>query len=317
MSKSLLRSIPSLLSLACALAAVPGLAQTQQEPGIRPRTAQQPAAAPAAPQAAREPFTLSPQEQQRMNQLLVAWERESDKVKSFKCKFTRWDYDFTFGPKKNDFLMSERHGEIKFRAPDSGTFKEVDMKLFNSTSGKYEESTDGLEHWVCDGNSIYAFQPKVKTLEITELPPEMRGKAITEGPLPFIFGAKADTLRQRYWIRETTPKEQFGKQIWLEAWPKFAQQARDFERVEVILTEKDLMPLAMQVYLPSKTNRTAYLFEDRIVNDPWAGFKGDFLPPMKPLGWKKIVHPANPPAAEAPPANPLKQATRPATNKLR
>jgi TIGR03009 family protein len=191
--------------------------------------------------------------------------------------------------------------------------------------GSYVASQEELDHWVCDGKSIYQFKPKQKILEVTELPKEMRGKAITEGPLPFIFGAKAQTLKDRYWIRETTPQAEQGKQIWLEAWPKFREQAANFRRVEVILGAQDLMPLAMQVYLPNGKDRTAYLFADRKVNDKFGDIlTGDFIGPSTPFGWRKVVNPAMPQGApEAPPAaqnglpNPLKQAANPQRGLLR
>lgn len=298
------------LHAACGLA---------QEPGIRPRAVgQAPPNQPprnAAPPQPRVPFQLAPQEQQRIDQMLDMWERESDKVKSFKCKFTRWDYDTTFGPKANDYLMAERYGEIKFRAPDNGTFKETSMKRYDPATGKYADTPTAMEHWVCDGKAIYQFRPEVKTLEITELPPEMRGKAITEGPLPFIFGAKAEALRQKYWIREITPPEAAKTQIWLEAWPKHAAQAANYQRVEVILSLPQLLPFGMQIYTPNGKDRTAYVFGDEknppIVNDPLGFVKGDFLPPMTPFGWKKVVNPVNPPAAQAPPQNRVDQARRP------
>ena len=307
-------SIVSLASV-LALAAEPALAQSQGRQAA-PRTA----AAPPAAARPKPPIELSPDEQQRIDQLLDAWEKESNKVESFKCKFTRWDYDRTFGPKDNDFLMAERKGEIKFRAPDKGTFKETSMKVYeppkdDKSHGNYVTSKDGMEHWVCDGNAIYQFKPAQKVLEISELPEAMRGKAITEGPLPFIFGAKANTLRQRYWIHEVTPREEAAEFIWLEAFPKFAQQAAEFKKVRIILTRAELLPFAMEVYLPNGQDRTAYAFEKPIVNELFGGIK-DFLPPMTPFGWRKVVNPANPPAAQAV-DNPLKQATRPKGNLLR
>ena len=45
----------------------------------------------------------------------------------------------------------------------------------------------------------------------------MQGEAIADGPIPFIFGAKVDKMKQRYWIRDITPKEEIGKRTWLEA----------------------------------------------------------------------------------------------------
>ena len=43
--------------------------------------------------------------------------------------------------------------------------------------------------------------------------PEMQGQSIGDGPLPFLFGAKADTMKSRYWIREITPNRQHGRRI--------------------------------------------------------------------------------------------------------
>jgi TIGR03009 family protein len=289
-----------------------------QEPAVRPRTAQPAPAALQQPPQPRMPFQLSADEQIRLDKLLQAWEKQSDTVKSFKCKFTRWDYDTTFGPKNNDYLMAERHGEIKFRAPDNGTFKETEMKVYvppknpedPKDRGRYEISKDQLDHWVCDGKSIYQFKTQQKVLEVTELPPDMRGKAITEGPLPFIFGAKAQTLNMRYWMRDKTPPEEKGKAIWLEAWPKFAQQAGDFQHVEVILTHDEMMPVAMQVFTPNGRDRTAYLFENRVVNSIFD--RMDFIGPQTPFGWNRVDNKYTPPtAAEVPPPRSAKQAARP------
>ena len=330
MSKSLWIPCLSILPLAAVIA--PALAQ---DPGIRLRApqqqppAQQQARPPqqalsAAPQPPKPPIQLSPQEQQHVDQLLAAWEKASNEVESFKCKFTRWDYDKTFGPKDNDYLKAERRGEILFRAPDKGTIKDISMKEYeppkdDKSRGTYVDSKLSLEHWVCDGDAIYQFKPKEKTLEITKLPPHMRGKAITEGPLPFVFGAKAATLRERYWIRDITPREEAAKFIWLEAYPKFAQQAAEFQRVRIILARATLLPSGMEIYMAGGNDRSAYSFENPVVNDLLAFFKGDFMPPMTPFGWKKVYNSdvAAPPAAQAPPANPLQQALKPKTNVLR
>ena len=75
------------------------------------------------------------------------------------------------------------------------------------------------EHWVCDGNSVYEINHQTKQLIETKLPPDMRGKAIAEGPLPFMFGAKKDTIRARYWIREI-PRKQAADPYHLEFVPK-------------------------------------------------------------------------------------------------
>ena len=74
----------------------------------------------------------------------------------------------------------------------------------------------------------------------------MQGKAISDGPLPFVFGAKADTLRKRYFMRIITPPG-VTDQIWLESLPRYQADAANFSKVELILQARDLMPFAIQI----------------------------------------------------------------------
>src|SRR4029077_6046625 len=54
--------------------------------------------APAKPQqiAVQPPFVLAPQEQAQLDQLLGEWEKNNSAIKTFRCSFTRREYDPTF-----------------------------------------------------------------------------------------------------------------------------------------------------------------------------------------------------------------------------
>ena len=95
------------------------------------------------------------------------------------------------------------------------------------------------EHWVCDGKSVFEFNHKAKQLIETTLPPELRGKAIADGPLPFMFGAKAESIKNRYWIRQL---EREGEQApWrLEFVPKF--RGADYSRIRLSLDAARFLP---------------------------------------------------------------------------
>jgi TIGR03009 family protein len=288
-----------------------------------PRTAargNQPAgnAAPAVPGAAaarpgpRPPFELTESQQQLLDQILLRWETQSDKVKTFKCGFRRWEYNPTFGPEKFEYLMSESRGDIKYAAPDRGEFHVTEFKEYENAKKDYVVRTEGLEHWVCNGKAIFEFNRAKQRLIERPLPPDLQGKAISEGPLPFIFGAKADQLKRRYWMRDVTPKEQIGKEIWLEAVPKFQQDAANFQRATVILAEPDFMPAALQIIPPGAANKnpkaqpanTAYQFVEGKVNN-WAGTWDFTAPRLTPAmivqGWKHVIEK---PEGEEPPATP-------------
>jgi TIGR03009 family protein len=300
-------------------AAVPAYSSQPAPAGVRQAAAQEPAPArpqPAAAQPAgrvavalapQAPFTLNATQQQLLDQILLQWEKQSDRVKTFKCTFGRWEINPTFGPKEFNYELSRGQGYIKFKAPDHGIYKITAQDEWDSQKRVHLPRTTGLDHWVCNGESIFEFNAGKRQLIERPLAPGMRGKAIVDGPLPFVFGTKAEQLKRRYWMRDITPAEEANRKIWLEAWPKFQQDAANFQHAIVILDAGQFMPDALRIVLPDGKNKHEYGFQNIQVNDPLSILKGDFLPPITPLGWTKVVEqmPApgqvEPAAAIAPP----------------
>ena len=293
-----------------------------------PRRAQGSAkTAPAEPQPAVNlmplaPFTLSEADEQLLNQILAKWEQQSDKVKTFKCTFTRWEIRPHVRPGKerlHDLRIARRH---QIPSARSGRVSGRGIHpLGREKAGLCHRRPNGAEHWICDGTAIFEFDYKSKQLKVRKLPKELQGKAISDGPLPFIFGAKAEQLKRRYWMRDVTPKDDVGKRVWLDARPKFQQDAANFQRATVILNEGKFLPEALQIYPPGiapvagkPQAYTAYGFASSQVNDPLAIVKGDFLPPMTPPFWRRVEldETAEQPDGPAPPAAESKQAQRPA-----
>ena len=116
----------------------------------------------------------------------------------------------------------------------------------------------------------------------------MRGKGIADGPLPFLFGAEAEKLRNRYYLCIITPPDTKGE-IWLEGWPRFQQDKANFHHVQLILLAKGMVPSAMQIYSPNGQDRTVYKFDDVLINDPWRQLKGNPFIAHTPSGWTRIV----------------------------
>ncbi len=212
---------------------------------------------------------------------------------------------------KIDFLRSEGSGVIKFKPPDQGMFQITKLKEFDPNvkpdpkKPLLVEVTENLEHWVCDGKAIHEFKPDPDKSKNTGehlihvIPQQMQGEAIADGPVPFIFGAKADKLKARYWLREATPKPEIGKHIWLEVYPKFQHDAANFHHVKVILSVEDHSLYALMIELPSRKQKSTFMFSNMKINDFLEIFKGDFDPPKTPRGWKRTIDP--PP--DAPTAN--------------
>ena len=267
----------------------------------------QPAAQPAAVPQQR---ALSPEEAAALDRLLAAWETRNASVKTWSCGFYKWEYN-AWSPADaggERLAFSESTGEIKYATPDKGMFRVKDSKQWNGETKRYEPRVgEAGEHWVCNGTSIYEFRHSERQLRETKLPPEMRGKAISDGPLPFVFGAKSETLKKRYTMRLITPPG-VNDQIWLEALPRFQSDAANFSKVELILQARDLMPFAMQIYKPGGQDRDVYQFDPKTnLIDKGLDMLRDFSRPMTPLGYTFILEdsqsPPEPPQRAAGPAS--------------
>ncbi len=260
--------------------------QTARVP--RPPSAQR--QVPVAPQA---PFQLTPDQQAAVDQILGLWQRESDQIKSFKCPFERWVYDGVFGPGAN-VAATKSVGHLKYVKPDKGLFRVTEIRHHKPASDPNQPPTwepkegEHGEHWVCDGTAIYEYRVAEKRLKVIELPPELRGQAITNSPLPFLFGAEKDKLKARYFIRVT---QSTSSEIWLEAYPRLRENAGEFKRAEIILNREKFLPSALQLYMANDKTREVYIFkiDQSKVNDPLERFIGAFQQPRTPFGWKKEI----------------------------
>src|SRR3990172_8025380 len=187
-------------------------------------------------------FQLNQLEQAYLDQVLDTWVRESAKVVTFKCPFERWEYNAAFGPGP-DIPLSKDKGELSYQRPDKGSLQVKEISKWEAkpiprgeqppaqVQGDWVTQPDAIgEHWVCDGESVYEYRHDQKQLVVRSIPEGLRGKAIVDGPLPFLFGAEAAKLKQRYWMR-IQPQDN-AAEIWLEAQPKFQADAANYRMVE-------------------------------------------------------------------------------------
>ena len=126
-----------------------------------------------------------------LDNLLNDWEKRNKEINVLKSKFYRWKYDNVFNNTNQPPVPDE--GILRFASPDKGMMK-IDAK-----------DPVQSEQWVCDGKSIFQFDYKQRVVTEFVMPPELQGKGIGDGPLPFVFGVEAQKLKQRYFMRIITP----------------------------------------------------------------------------------------------------------------
>lgn len=248
------------------------------------------------------PFRLTPQQEAQVDRVLNLWEERNRKIKTFDCRFKRWIYDDVFqGQQDPDKPLQPKYiesGVIKFAAPDRGMFR---VETAEKDGREVPIEPNQTEHWICDGRAVYEFDPVKKQVTEHKLPPELQGKAIANSPLPFLFGAEAKNLKARYYIRIITPPE-VGEQIWLEAYPRYQQDAANFHHAQFIIAEREMRPFALRLVEPNGKDYRVYQFYDIVVNDPLKFFKGDPFRPFTPVGWQLVPDATRQPAqARRPP----------------
>jgi len=272
--------------------------------------AQQAAGPPSLPAE----FQLNAIEQSYLEQVLSSWQTESAKVTIFQCPFERWEYNQAFGPGK-DIPLNKNKGDLGYNKPDKGSFQITEIRTWQAkpvppgtappaqAAGDWVVQPNAIgEHWVCDGENVYEYRHDQKKLIVRPIPPAMRGQAIVDGPLPFLFGAEAAKLKARYWLRaEQLPN---SSDILIQALPRFPADAADYRQVDVMLVRGRMMPKAMQVHLPNG-DRHAYMFDvaNATVNGHLQRIMALFQAPRTPWGWQKVVDelPTEPPQQQPAP----------------
>lgn len=318
----------------------PGLGNVNAPGAGGPLDVPRAAVVPPAP-VQPEGFPLDPKVQAWVDQVLLYWEKRSDQVKTLECTFQKWEYDPQSTPDEFNRLknLNKLHemrafkyagGEIKYAGPDKGLFhvRRLMSLAPDKKTGELnyaDQPPENGEHWITDGKRVFAFDAVKKQVIESQLPPEMQGKSLADGPLPFMFGARAETIKARYWIRPLQADK--PGEYNLEAIPKSRQDAGNFKMVHVVLDEKEYLPIRMQIFdtdwSPANPHRTAYMFENRKVNNPdlvkvlnplglpnpWAS---EFYDVKTPRGWTRVV--VGPDGKVVPPAGAAGASTATAPN---
>ncbi len=276
------------------------------QPGVAPPAGQQPVQAtgggnsqqfarprqqvPLPPQS-RAPFELSQAEFDQLWSALKAWEAESDKVEIMRCKLLLWEYDGVF----NNGKPPVREGDLQYAKPDKGLYRMLDVD-----GKKY------TDHWLCDGRSVFQYDYDEQKLTEFTLPPELQGQGISNGPMPFLFGAKADQMLKRYFLRVVTPANLADKQVWIEAYPRYQQDAANFKRATAILNKDGMRLFAVELYATNGKSRTVHQFDKVVINDRLNFIRGSDFEGVLPRGWTKVVNPQGNPSGP-PPGTPTAQ----------
>ncbi len=275
-------------------------------PGGGPQSGRLPAPQPQRPEQTipknGQPFPqLTPEQLTELNRFLEQWEIQSGKIKRFEAEFRCFQYggNLLADRSSSDSNTPDHltYGSIRYIAPNKGVFH-VEGEIIDN---KKEEGRRQQKFLATD-KSIFDYDFDTKKIIEYRIPLEQQGGGILKGgPLPFVFGAKAEDLKKRYYLHLITPEKAIGKEIRLEVYPRWQEDADEFRCVQLIVDARTFVPLGLIKYAVNGKERTTYKFEPKSIRinnnmDKIRDFFREHFASDTPLGWTKEVQdiPAQP-----------------------
>ncbi|MDO5309269.1 MAG: hypothetical protein Q4G03_07225 [Planctomycetia bacterium] len=234
-----------------------------------------------------ENFKITEAEQKQLDEFLARWEQFSKNVKRVSCDVHTKQYDDVLQPNSKK-PISHTWGQFRYIAPN---------KLLYHVRGEFvpSETAESGEEWkesqneqkiVLTGKALvtYDFQKKVATFFPVVADEQDMDLSVDNGQFPLFFTANANLLKNHFYLRINTPKGKEQSQIWLEAYPRYARDAEQYQVIIVILNLKDLQPTYMRRISANGKSKTDLSFVNVVVNKGLWNIDGDVAP-----GWTKEV----------------------------
>lgn len=234
------------------------------------------------------PETYKPTEEElnQLNDFLVRWEEFGKNVKRVSCEVHMREFDSVL-QQNSKRPVAHTWGQFRFISPNKlmyhirGEFVYSDEK----PEGEWKE---GQNEWMIVLNSKEFIQYDYKNKKVVVFPvaSEEQDMDLTmdNGQFPLFFVAKADSLKDRFYMRIITPANKQKDEVWIEAFPRYCRDAQQFRSITVILGLKDLQPTYMRRLGVNGKSRTDLTFKNVSVNKGLWKIEGTVEP-----GWTKEV----------------------------
>ncbi|WP_339910293.1 hypothetical protein [Symmachiella dynata] len=233
-----------------------------------------------------------------MLKFLKDWEINTANHNRLTAKIEKYEYDHTFFTEKRGL------GEIKYEKPGKALLKltpkntkDQDSRLKDPKGNPYALKGIAPERWVSTGKEIIQIDDEAKTYKVMLIPPDMQGERLNEGPIPFLFGMKAEEAQRRYHFFELKLKKNpnHPNRFSFRAVPQRRVDLQEYKYADVILDTENYVPIAIKLTAPTSKAVTVYHFIPGTTkvnpkNRFWGLGRGPFIDPDV-KGYKLVGNP--------------------------
>ncbi len=216
-------------------------------------------------------YKLSENEQLKLDEFLTHWENFGKGIKQVSCDVHMMEFDGGVLQQDSKKPVAHNWGLFRFKAPNQLLYHiKGEFSYANVDSGGaavWKEGQNELKI-VLDGKSLTQYDYENKKAIVYPLAEDEQNLDLTmdNGQFPLFFVAKAETLKNRFYLRLVTPEKKRQSEVWIEAFPRYARDAQQFQSIVVILSLKDMQPTYMRKVGVNGKSKTDLKFERVEVN---------------------------------------------------
>jgi TIGR03009 family protein len=204
----------------------------------------------------------------RLDLLLLSWERQMTGIQTIVAQCTRISTDKTFQ------VTDIYEGTAKYMKPNLAML-EMQKK------GKPQV----FEKYICTGSFLYEYVPPDKVIRVHELPPPKPGQVADDNFLSFLFGMKAEEARRRYELLLVKEDQWY---MYIEILPRFPADKADFSKARLVLNQNTFLPRELWFEQP---NGNEVKWDIPKIEAGAALNRAEFTSPNLPAGWKMVQVP--------------------------
>ncbi len=216
-------------------------------------------------------YKLSENDQLKLNEFLTHWENFGRGIRQVSCDVHMMEFDGGVLQQDSKRPVAHNWGLFRFKAPNQLLYHiKGEFSYANVDSGGaavWKEGQNELKI-VLDGKSLTQYDYENKKAVVYPLAEDEQNLDLTmdNGQFPLFFVAKAETLKNRFYLRLVTPEKKQQSEVWIEAFPRYARDAQQFQSIVVILSLKDMQPTYMRKVGVNGKSKTDLKFERVEVN---------------------------------------------------
>ncbi|MDD3587892.1 MAG: hypothetical protein PHQ75_11990 [Thermoguttaceae bacterium] len=249
----------------------------------------QTAQGPSQPTLLPPPFELSQNDQFRLNEFLSHWENFGKGIKRVSCNVHVREFDGGVFNQASKVPMSHTWGQFRYISPNKLLYHIRGEYSYIAKTGEEPQpewkASSNESKIVYDGKSLtqYDFRKKLATVfPIVE--EEWNDDLSMDGPFPLFFIANAKKLQDRFYLRIVTPADKVQTDVWIEAFPRYPGDAREFKSIIVLLRLSDLQPYHLRRTRINGKSYSDLEFQDVTINKGFWNIEASV-----DLGWKKAT----------------------------